>query len=86
MSPRDRAPYLEATTNNTAAVPLHAMHNLTSSQVDIILRALKNHRSTLGTIIANGAARPDSLVNHGLMAESHDVDTLLLHLYPNRTA
>jgi hypothetical protein len=86
MSPRDRAPYLEPTHVLPDGTELHAAHNLTSPQVDIIRRALLRQRSTLTEIIQETSRRPDSLVNHGLREEAHDMDELILNLYPNRTA
>ena len=85
MSPRDRAPYMEHTGTTADNVKLHAAHNLTTAQVDIIRRALQRQRSTLTEIIQETSRRPDSLVNHGLREEAHDMDELILNLYPNRT-
>ena len=81
MSTRDTTPYLEQTTKATDAIPLHAAHNLTTCQVDIIRRALKNHRTTISTIIRESGGNPQSLVNKGLNDEMASIDNLILNLY-----
>ena len=81
MSARDTAPYLEPTDRLPDGIQLHAAHNITDQQVDIIRRALKNHRTTLSTIIRESGANPESLVNKGLNDEMASIDNLILNLY-----
>jgi hypothetical protein len=85
MSPRDRAPYLEPTHVLPDGTELHAFHNLTSQQVDVIRRALIIQRRTLTEIIQETSRRPGSRVDHGLREEAHDMDELMLNLYRNHT-
>lgn len=81
MSPRDTAPYLEPTDRMPDGNQLNAAHNLTDQQVDIIRQALKNHRTTLTTILSESGINADSLVNKGLNDELASIDHLLLNLY-----
>jgi len=81
MSPRDRAPYLEHSATQPDGIKLNAAHNLTDAHLDLIRRALHKHRQDVGTIIRESDIRPDSLVHQGLLAEAHELDTLLLNLY-----
>lgn len=85
MSTRDTAPYMEQSTKLPDGTWLHAMHNLTDANVDLIRGLLQQHRSNLGTVLElMHSTDPGSNLANGLQQEADELDTLLLHLYPRQ--
>lgn len=82
MSTRDTSPYVEHTDTLPTGQWLHAIHNLTDAQLDMIRGMLREKRSTITTLLHS---TPHGTTMHtNLLSSAHELDTLNLHLFPVR--
>lgn len=79
---RDTTPYVEHTDTLPNGTRLHALHNLTDAQVDLLRGLLRQHRGNL-SILLNEAAASRSM-HERWQVEANELDHLIMHLYPVR--
>lgn len=82
MSTRDTTPYVEHTDTLPSGTRLHAIHNLTDQDVDLIRGMLRNARANITTIMQHAPIHAP--IHTGLQREAKQLDHLILHLYPKR--